>query len=126
MNPDTVGIFYLKTIAMQQLQKGDSKLLNAWAFYDWANSVYALVISSTIFPLYYGALFRQKNIEEIGLFGLSIRSEALISYVTALGFLIIAFISPLLSGIADYLGNKKFFLKLFCLAIMRNEERNPE
>ena len=49
---------------MQQLQKGDSKLLNAWAFYDWANSVYALVISSTIFPLYYGALFRQKNIEE--------------------------------------------------------------
>ncbi|MFY7988250.1 MAG: MFS transporter [Flavobacterium sp.] len=99
---------------MQQLQKGDSKLLNAWAFYDWSNSVYALVISSTIFPLYYGALFRQKNIEEIVLFGFSIRSEALISYVTALGFLIIAFISPLLSGIADYLGNKKFFLKLFC------------
>lgn len=99
---------------MQKLQKGDSKLLNAWAFYDWANSVYALVISSTIFPLYYGALFRQKNIEEIVLFGLSIRSEALISYVTALGFLIIAFISPLLSGIADYMGNKKFFLKLFC------------
>jgi UMF1 family MFS transporter len=99
---------------MQQLQKGDSKLLNAWAFYDWANSVYALVISSTIFPLYYGALFRQKNIEEIVLFGLSIRSEALISYITALGFLIIAFISPLLSGIADYMGNKKFFLKLFC------------
>ena len=99
---------------MQQLQKGDSKLLNAWAFYDWANSVYALVISTTIFPLYYEALFRQKNIEEIVLFGFSIRSEALISYVTALGFLIIAFISPLLSGIADYLGNKKFFLKFFC------------
>jgi UMF1 family MFS transporter len=114
LNPDIVGIFYFKTIAMQQLQKGDSKLLNAWAFYDWANSVYALVISSTIFPLYYGALFRQKNIEEIVLWGFSIRSEALISYVTALGFLIIAFISPLLSGIADYMGNKKFFLKLFC------------
>ena len=114
MNPDTVGIFYFKIIGMQKLQKGDSKLLNAWAFYDWANSVYALVISSTIFPLYYGALFRQKNIEEIVLFGFSVRSEALISYVTALGFLIIAFISPLLSGIADYMGNKKFFLKLFC------------
>jgi MFS transporter, UMF1 family len=114
LNPDTVGIFYFKKISMQKLQKGDSKLLNAWAFYDWANSVYALVISSTIFPLYYGALFRQKNIEEIVLFGFSVRSEALISYVTALGFLIIAFISPLLSGIADYMGNKKFFLKLFC------------
>ena len=114
MNPDTIGIFYFKTFDMQKLQKGDSKLLNAWAFYDWANSVYALVISSTIFPLYYGALFRQKNIEEIVLFNFSIRSEALISYVTALGFLIIAFISPLLSGIADYMGNKKLFLKLFC------------
>lgn len=114
MNPDTIGIFYFKTFDMQKLQKGDSKLLNAWAFYDWANSVYALVISSTIFPLYYGALFRQKNIEEIVLFNFSIRSESLISYVTALGFLIIAFISPLLSGIADYMENKKFFLKLFC------------
>jgi len=109
-----LGFFYFKTNAMQKLQKGDLKLLNAWAFYDWANSVYALVISSTIFPLYYGALFRQKNIEEIVLFGFSVRSEALISYITALGFLIIAFVSPLLSGIADYMGNKKFFLKLFC------------
>jgi MFS transporter, UMF1 family len=109
-----LGFFYFKTNAMQKLQKGDLKLLNAWAFYDWANSVYALVISSTIFPLYYGALFRQKNIEEIVLFGFSVRSEALISYVTALGFLIIAIVSPLLSGIADYMGNKKFFLKLFC------------
>ena len=99
---------------MANLEKGSSKLLNAWAFYDWANSVYTLVISSTIFPIYYGSLFRAKGIEEVELFGFLIRSEALISYVTALGFLIIAFISPLLSGIADYLGNKKFFLKLFC------------
>lgn len=99
---------------MANLEKGSSKLLNAWAFYDWANSVYTLVISSTIFPIFYGALFRAEGIEEVELFGFLIRSESLISYVTALGFLIIAFISPLLSGIADYLGNKKFFLKLFC------------
>lgn len=99
---------------MKPLEKGSKKLLNAWAFYDWANSVYALVISSSIFPLYYGALFRIKGIEEIPLFGLSIRSEALISYVTALGFLIVAVLSPLLSGIADYMGNKKTFLKFFC------------
>jgi len=36
-----------------QLQKGDKKLLNAWAFYDWANSVYSLVIASAIFPIFY-------------------------------------------------------------------------
>jgi len=97
-----------------KLPKGHSKLLNAWAFYDWANSVYALVISSSIFPLYYGALFRIKGVEKVIIFGKLVSSEALISYVTAFGFIIIAFISPLLSGIADYLGNKKFFLKLFC------------
>ncbi|NBS19681.1 MAG: MFS transporter, partial [Flavobacteriia bacterium] len=38
------------------LEKGDSKLINAWAFYDWANSVYPLVISSTVFPIYYSAI----------------------------------------------------------------------
>lgn len=111
MNPSYKGWDFLFMI---NLEKGSKKLLNAWAFYDWANSVYTLVIASTIFPIYYGALFRAKNSDEIELFGFLIRSEALISYVTAIGFLIIAFISPLLSGIADYLGNKKFFLKLFC------------
>jgi UMF1 family MFS transporter len=99
---------------MKNLEKGTPKLMHAWAFYDWANSVYTLVIASTIFPIYYGALFRQKEIEEIQLVGFTIQSDALIPYVTAIGFLIIAFISPLLSGIADYLGNKKFFLKFFC------------
>jgi UMF1 family MFS transporter len=99
---------------MKNLEKGTPKLMLAWAFYDWANSVYTLVIASTIFPIYYGALFRQKGIEEIQLAGFTIQSDALIPYVTAIGFLIIAFISPLLSGIADYLGNKKFFLKFFC------------
>lgn len=99
---------------MKNLEKGTPKLMLAWAFYDWANSVYTLVIASTIFPIYYGALFRQKGIEEIQLAGFTVQSDALIPYVTAIGFLIIAFISPLLSGIADYLGNKKFFLKFFC------------
>ncbi len=94
--------------------KGDKKVLNAWAFYDWANSVYALVISSSIFPLFYGALFRLEDKESASFFGIETPSESIISYVTAIGFLIIAFISPLLSGVADYLGNKKFFLKLFC------------
>jgi UMF1 family MFS transporter len=99
---------------MENLEKGSPKLMQAWAFYDWANSVYTLVIASTIFPIYYGALFRQKEIEEIQLAGFTIQSDALIPYVTAIGFLIIAVISPLLSGIADYLGNKKFFLQFFC------------
>ena len=38
---------------MKALQKGDEKLINAWAFYDWANSVYSLVIATAVFPIYY-------------------------------------------------------------------------
>ncbi|MTG97987.1 MFS transporter [Myroides albus] len=99
---------------MKNFVKGDKKTLTAWAFYDWANSVYALVISSSIFPLYYGALFRELGVDSFTLFDTDIKSEAIISYVTAIGFMIVAFISPILSGIADYLGTKKFFMKLFC------------
>ena len=101
-------------LTMKYLVKGSPKLVHAWAFYDWANSVYSLVIASTIFPIFYGALFRQKEIDAVQFIGFSIQSEALIPYVTAFGFLIIALISPLLSGIADYLGNKKSFMKFFC------------
>lgn len=99
---------------MPKLAKGSKKLLFAWAFYDWANSVYSLVIASAIFPIYYQALFRSANVETVIVFGGSIRSTPLISYVTATAFLMVALISPLLSGIADYAGNKKNFMKFFC------------
>lgn len=99
---------------MPKLIKGSKKLLNAWAFYDWANSVYSLVIASAIFPIYYQTLFRSANIETVIIFGGNIRSTPLISYTTAAAFLFVAVISPLLSGIADYIGNKKVFMKFFC------------
>lgn len=94
--------------------KGNKKLLNAWAFYDWANSVYSLVISSAIFPIFYGALFRSAGVEKVLVFGGEIARAPLISYVTSAAFVFIAIITPLVSGIADYLGNKKVFLKFFC------------
>jgi UMF1 family MFS transporter len=97
---------------MAHLEKGSKKLLNAWAFYDWANSVYSLVIASAVFPIFYDQIFEKGT--AIPVFGTSMKSTALISFVTAFAFLIVAFISPLLSGIADYAGNKKQFLKLFC------------
>ena len=96
------------------LSRGNKKLMNAWAFYDWANSVYTLVIASSIFPLYYGALFKIKGSHYIDVFGTTLKSSALISFVTAAAFLLVAIISPILSGIADYTGNKKFFTQLFC------------
>jgi UMF1 family MFS transporter len=98
---------------MADLPKGSKKLLNAWAFYDWANSVYPLVVSSAIFPIFYEKLFLDKS-HYIHVFGIDLKNSALISFVTAAAFLVVAFISPLLSGIADYAGNKKTFMRFFC------------
>lgn len=97
---------------MAQLPKGHSKLLNAWAFYDWANSVYSLVIASAVFPIFYNALFTKDN-PYVNLFGQHFKNSALISFVTAAAFLCVAVFSPLLSGIADYIGNKKVFMRTF-------------
>ncbi|MDO6472673.1 MFS transporter [Maribacter sp. 1_MG-2023] len=93
--------------------KGSKKLLNAWAFYDWANSVYTLTIASSIFPIYYSSLFTSKD-ELVSAFGFDMKQTVLISIVTAFTFLVVAFLSPVLSGIADYVGNKKMFMKFFC------------
>ncbi|MFL9843616.1 MFS transporter [Flavobacterium rhizosphaerae] len=97
---------------MTQLEKGSKKLLNAWAFYDWSNSVYSLVIASAVFPIFYNFIYPKGSV--ITAFGAEMKSTALMSFTTAFAFLIVAFISPLLSGIADYSGNKKSFLKAFC------------
>lgn len=98
---------------MEELKKGSKKLLNAWAFYDWANSVYTLTIASSIFPIFYSALFLSE-IKTIAAFGFEFKSTALITFVTAFTFMVVAITSPILSGIADYVGNKKTFMKFFC------------
>ena len=92
--------------------RGSKKLIGAWTLYDWANSVYSLVISSAVFPIYYSQyVFSQTN--SIILFNAEINKDTLISLVSAFSFLLIAFLSPLLSGVADYIGNKKIFMKFF-------------
>ena len=98
-------------LIMGQLNKGSKKLIRAWASYDWANSVYFLVITSTIFPIYYGSLFGDNLY--IDIFGQSFKNTALISYTTSAAFAVVAVLSPILSGIADYLGNKKSFMQFY-------------
>lgn len=99
---------------MATLPKGHPKLLNAWAFYDWANSVYSLVIASAVFPIYYENLFKNNHRDTVSFCGTDVKATAMISFVTAFAFLIVALFSPILSGIADYVGNKKSFLRFFC------------
>jgi MFS transporter, UMF1 family len=100
------------------LKKGDPKLIRAWTFYDWANSVYPLVISSAIFPIFYEAktsfVKGGKVIDDVNVLGFHFKNTEFYSYIVALSYIIVAFSSPVLSGIADYAGNKKRFLQFFC------------
>lgn len=98
------------------LKKGDKKLINAWAFYDWANSAYSLVIATAVFPIYYSSLTESfaSAEEKIYFLGTQWNSTTLYDYTLAFSFLVVAFMSPILSGIADYTGNKLKFLKFFC------------
>jgi UMF1 family MFS transporter len=100
------------------MQTASKKVVNGWAMYDWANSVYNLVITSTIFPAYYEAVTGDGNentlIDKIKIGGYEFSNTALYNYILAFAFVIVAIMSPILSSIADYRGNKKQFLRFFC------------
>lgn len=94
--------------------KNDKKTIRAWTFYDWANSVYPLIISSAIFPIFYEKITKNNLGGLIPFMGGTFINTAFYGYVVALSYLIVAISSPLLSGIADYSDSKKRFLQLFC------------
>ncbi len=95
------------------------RIHRGWAMYDWANSAYNLVITSTIFPAYYNAITtvteNGKVVKDtVTFFGRTFKNSSLFDYSIATAYLIIALLSPILSSIADYKGNKKAFMQLFC------------
>ncbi|WP_343605107.1 MFS transporter [Fluviicola sp.] len=118
------------------IQKGDKRTIRGWVMYDWANSVYNLVISSAIFPIFYDTVTTKQYLSEknpgipweeldpsqlgkgeevlVDFMGMHIPNSALMSFVLSASFLVVSFSSPFLSGIADYRGNKKRFLQFFC------------
>lgn len=118
-----------------ELVKGDKKVIKGWVMYDWANSVYNLVISSAIFPIFYDTVttkyyktekyhiawdqtdefaLKANEVVTVDFFGWQVSNSALMSFVLSASFLLVSFLSPLLSGVADYRGNKKRFLQFFC------------
>ncbi|MCX6350543.1 MAG: MFS transporter [Bacteroidetes bacterium] len=98
------------------MEKNNKKTINAWAMYDWANSVYNLVIGSTIFPAFYIASTRAKfNGDMIDILGMHISNTVAQTYTYSLSYLILCITTPLLSGIADYSGRKKLFMHGFVL-----------
>jgi UMF1 family MFS transporter len=97
-------------------QMNDPKIVRAWYMYDWANSVYALVISSILFPVYYKAVTTVDGNDRVTFFGFNVQNSVLYTYVLSFSFLIVAAMLPLLSGVADYSGDKKRFMKMFVYA----------
>lgn len=109
--------------------KGNKKIINGWVFYDWANSVYNLVISSAIFPIFYANITEKFYLEKLGrveeglregenvmvsFFNWEVSNSVIFSYTLSASFLMVALLSPLLSGVADYTGSKKHFMQFFC------------
>lgn len=99
------------------MQTASKKVINGWAMYDWANSVYNLVITSTIFPAYYEAITKERSDAAgnayVHFLGREFVNTSLYNYALAFAFLLVAIMSPLLSSIADYKGNKKSFMNFF-------------
>ncbi|QMU29223.1 MFS transporter [Adhaeribacter radiodurans] len=97
------------------MEKNNPTITRAWCIYDWANSVYSLVIISTIFPIYYGAVSKNPDGSSmVNFLGWHLDSSVLFSYCISFSYLLVACTSPLLTAIADYSGHKKLFMRLFC------------
>lgn len=104
-----------------RFRKNSRKVINAWAFYDWSNSVYNLIISTAIFPIFYESvtqgnqqLRNGESVDVVRFFGREFVNTELYSYVYSVSFLVVVLLVPILSGIADFAGTKKRFMQFFC------------
>ena len=89
----------------------DPRTLNGWALFDWANSAFALVITTAIFPPYFVGVIEDR----FTVAGIEFEDSAWLSWTITFSYLVIALLSPVLSGIADAGGRRKFFLRIFTL-----------
>ena len=103
------------------IEKGDKKIIRGWVMYDWANSVYPLIISSAIFPILYETQTSVKDpitkatiFDTVSVFGMEFKNTEFYAYLICLSYIVVAMLSPVLSGIADAGGKRKLFMQFFC------------
>jgi MFS transporter, UMF1 family len=97
------------------VEKDNKRITTGWTFYDWANSVYPLVITSSIFPIYWGSVTKDINpTDVVDFLGFQVPGSSLLTYAISAAFLLIALVSPFLTSLADFSGKKKLFLQIFC------------
>ncbi|MBV6473950.1 MAG: hypothetical protein JPMHGGIA_02248 [Saprospiraceae bacterium] len=80
-----------------------------WVFFDWANSAYSLVISTAIFPVF----FLENSAEVIHFGPLSLSNASAYAFSVTAAYIVVCFTSPILSGIADYSGRRKLYMRVF-------------
>jgi len=96
------------------MESNNPKIINAWCMYDWANSAYNLVITTTFFPIYFSGITTAAYGDRVPFLGRTFKASALYDYALAFAYLAIAVLLPILSSIADSRGNKKRFMQFFC------------
>ena len=89
------------------MQKGDPKIIRAWSMYDWANSAYSLTVTSAVFPAFYVGVTMTEAGQDLVLDAYGVRAASAYPWALSIGFLVVALLAPILSGIADHRGNKK-------------------
>lgn len=100
----------------ENVPKDDKRITRGWTFYDWANSVYPLVITSSIFPIYWGSVTKELSpqTDVVDFLGYQVPGSSLLTYAISAAFLLIALVSPFLTALADFSGRKKLFMQIFC------------
>jgi UMF1 family MFS transporter len=79
----------------------------AWAFYDWANSSFAVVVMAGFFPVFFKEYWAN-SLERT-------ESTYWLGVVNSGSSLLIVLIAPLLGALADHLGRRKGFLLIMAL-----------
>ncbi len=99
---------------MKIIKKNDKRLIRSWSFYDWANSAYNLVITSTIFPVYYTTITSNPETgDTVSFFGFEFVNTALSNFALSVAYLLMALSLPFISAYSDAAGRRRFFMKLF-------------
>ncbi|PJI09334.1 MULTISPECIES: MFS transporter [Clostridium] len=85
-----------------------NKIEKSWIMYDCTISTYSMIIITTILPIYFRMVLKNAG-------GTEAMSTAYWGYSNSVGRLLIALAAPVLGTIADYMGYKMKFFKVFCI-----------
>ncbi|WP_208560666.1 MFS transporter [Marinilactibacillus kalidii] len=89
-----------------------TKAEHSWMLYDWGQSVFSIIVTTAIFPIYYSNAASQSGVSEVN-------ATPYLGYTISAFTLILAILAPILGTMADTKGfKKKFFISFFVLGTL--------